>query len=59
MKECSHCKSQPKVLVLKQSENEEEYICVQCLISTYGDQLGWMGKQVVSSMAKQLEGLTK
>lgn len=59
MKQCNTCKTDAKVLILKQAENEEEYICVQCLISTYGDQLGWMGKQVVSSMAKQLEGLTK
>jgi len=56
MKQCSHCKQSPKVLILRQDEAEEKLICAPCIMQQYEGELGWLGKQAVQSIMKKITG---
>lgn len=56
MKSCSYCQNSSKVLVLRQDETEEKLICAPCLFQQYDKELGWVGKQVVDKIMKQIIG---
>lgn len=55
MEKCNYCKTEAKILILKQDNNSQDLICPVCAISKYGEQLGWMGKQVVQGVMTKLE----